>query len=461
MAQRRPALPVAVEHDVIVRSRRRCCLCFGLNFDTSYKRIQIAHLDHNRANNKTDNLAALCQVHHDEYDSRPSQTKGLTAGEVKHHRAQLYRTLEQQHGELTFQQDDDGVSGQKRSSVTSSHLLGQVLSAFDTDFKAYENNGSSNGIKLARLAEIAATEEGDFAVAIEAFTSLLRLAAKYSERQGIHISDFNFPQANPRTQAVRVLKSFAKLDHGLMYSALKATGRIGLTGNIPIEEVSGFSVIPHESFASNIAILIYFCKDELPETKWAMDSVVLAIGQSLVALAISFKISGLRIPVHRGYRKNIDYNYNSIRKNHKDEDGDIDEYFSKLHFLRGCEYICLLREDLYQKSIRSIKFDPMISIEPNLEKGYDADEALRWIALSAVVYTYTFGYCEVKTEKDKEACISYLEDLKVQGTDAINELRDYLRIERGLRIGTIEPRFPPEIQKAYDEQQLAKRSGKV
>lgn len=69
-------------------------MCFGLNRDTELKNGQIAHLDHNSTNNSEDNLAFLCLDHHDAYDSRSSQSKGFTLGEVKQFRKELYEALD-------------------------------------------------------------------------------------------------------------------------------------------------------------------------------------------------------------------------------------------------------------------------------------------------------------------------------------------------------------------------------
>ena len=77
---------------VLRSSRRRCCVCFGLRRDESVKKGQIAHLDHNPANNDPDNLAWMCLDHHDEYDSKTSQTKSLQTSEVKAYRGELYET---------------------------------------------------------------------------------------------------------------------------------------------------------------------------------------------------------------------------------------------------------------------------------------------------------------------------------------------------------------------------------
>ena len=90
---RRPSLPKKIETEILVRSRRRCCLCFFLNDDSFEKKIQIAHIDRDPANNKLDNLVALCLEHHDDYDTSRSQSKGITAQEVKYYRRELEKTF--------------------------------------------------------------------------------------------------------------------------------------------------------------------------------------------------------------------------------------------------------------------------------------------------------------------------------------------------------------------------------
>ncbi len=90
----RRATPEPVEAEVLIRSRRRCCLCFGLFSDRLFKRGQIAHLDRDSSNNRPENLAFLCFDHHDEHDSRRSQGKGFTIDEAKHYRRELYEFIE-------------------------------------------------------------------------------------------------------------------------------------------------------------------------------------------------------------------------------------------------------------------------------------------------------------------------------------------------------------------------------
>ena len=89
----RTKIPSGTQTDVLVQSRRRCCLCYGLNRDTGIKEGQIAHLDKKNSNNELDNLAFLCFEHHNSYDSIPSQSKGIQPSEVKSYRQQLMTAL--------------------------------------------------------------------------------------------------------------------------------------------------------------------------------------------------------------------------------------------------------------------------------------------------------------------------------------------------------------------------------
>jgi hypothetical protein len=86
----RKKTPTEIELEVITKSRRRCCICYGLNRDESIKKGQIAHLDRDATNYNFDNLAYLCLEHHDDYDSRTSQSKGWSDKEAKVYRNELY-----------------------------------------------------------------------------------------------------------------------------------------------------------------------------------------------------------------------------------------------------------------------------------------------------------------------------------------------------------------------------------
>ncbi len=78
---------------VLVKCRRRCCICFFVNNIIDPQRGQIAHLNHDPKDNTYGNLVYLCLRHHDEYDSTTSQSKGFLESEVRQYQDQLFRSL--------------------------------------------------------------------------------------------------------------------------------------------------------------------------------------------------------------------------------------------------------------------------------------------------------------------------------------------------------------------------------
>jgi hypothetical protein len=78
-----------VKNNILVKSRRRCALCYGLDNDTNVKDGQIAHIDRNNENNTEENLAYLCLNHHNLYDSTFKQTVNFTPVELKFYKKKL------------------------------------------------------------------------------------------------------------------------------------------------------------------------------------------------------------------------------------------------------------------------------------------------------------------------------------------------------------------------------------
>jgi hypothetical protein len=93
MATPRKRLSADTETEVLVRSRRRCALCYALKGDFTEKIGQIVHIDQNRSNDSLENLAWLCFEHHSLYDSSTSQHKNYQAAEIKQHRDRLYAAI--------------------------------------------------------------------------------------------------------------------------------------------------------------------------------------------------------------------------------------------------------------------------------------------------------------------------------------------------------------------------------
>lgn len=90
----RKPIPEETQNAILLKSRRRCCLCFWLEGEDEVQKGQIAHLDGKPENNAEDNLAFLCFDHHDEYDGTTRLAKGLRESEVRHWRDELYREME-------------------------------------------------------------------------------------------------------------------------------------------------------------------------------------------------------------------------------------------------------------------------------------------------------------------------------------------------------------------------------
>jgi len=90
-----PRKRIAAKHEtsVLVKSARRCMLCFHLNGDLTEKHGQIAHLDGNRSNHAEANLGFICLPHHSVFDSTTRQHKNYTVNELKRLRAKLYKAI--------------------------------------------------------------------------------------------------------------------------------------------------------------------------------------------------------------------------------------------------------------------------------------------------------------------------------------------------------------------------------
>jgi hypothetical protein len=116
---RKPA-PPEIEHKVLHLCRRRCCLCYGLRNDLSEKQGQIAHLDRIANHNEIENLAFLCLPHHDQYDSRTSQSKGLTGREVKHFRQDLHDLIVRDPESLNANKRSNEIRVRQRSTAPHS-----------------------------------------------------------------------------------------------------------------------------------------------------------------------------------------------------------------------------------------------------------------------------------------------------------------------------------------------------
>jgi hypothetical protein len=78
------------------KCRRRCCMCYSLNRDNRLKQGQIAHIDRINTNSNIDNLVFLCLEHHDDYDTKRSQSKNYTPMELKKYKDELEKHIQEE-----------------------------------------------------------------------------------------------------------------------------------------------------------------------------------------------------------------------------------------------------------------------------------------------------------------------------------------------------------------------------
>lgn len=129
---KRKKIATDIETQVLYSSRRRCLFCFGLRGDFRTKRGQIAHIDHNSSNSALENLAFLCMPHHDEYDSRTSQSKSLTKDELRKYLTVLTQFI--LDGGVMYATD---VTSRQPKKIGTNHPIS--LDLYDRRIKFYES----------------------------------------------------------------------------------------------------------------------------------------------------------------------------------------------------------------------------------------------------------------------------------------------------------------------------------
>jgi hypothetical protein len=146
---------------VLVASRRRCCLCVFLRGIDKERRGQIAHLDHNPGNSSFENLVFLCLTHHDQYDSRTRQSKGFALGEVRHYRDQLYERHNQSKTLILESMVEDGNEAEDYNLAVTERFIPEQLdyivepwrfslwqSANQPELFAYKSSNRCDGVCL-------------------------------------------------------------------------------------------------------------------------------------------------------------------------------------------------------------------------------------------------------------------------------------------------------------------------
>lgn len=140
----RKRIPTNIETELLLNCRRRCCICFGLERDQRIKQGQIAHLDHNNRNNDYSNLAFLCLNHHDHYDTKTSQSKGITINEVRKYKEELETFIL-----VNWKEKVKEEQTQKQDYVTVKYERGNDFESANLEIKYLGNNKIHvNGMSL-------------------------------------------------------------------------------------------------------------------------------------------------------------------------------------------------------------------------------------------------------------------------------------------------------------------------
>lgn len=296
----RPSLPKDIETQVLVKSRRRCCLCAFIDRDLHEKRVQIAHIDRDRNNHRPDNLVALCIDHHDIYDSRTSQSKGVTVGEVKHFRNELYKINEKLDEQILLPSVEMLKPAESASfaySRTSARLIGEIISIYDKQVESFKIPGRNPiGIGLGNLARTA-IQEDDFDAAEEAVMFLLYLAVMQQLKQESELSRWRpgqVPTASAFNELIRTLHYIMGVDSSLFRRVLGRMRQYAMIGNEQFDPMRSRTNMPDPSCYTVVCAMcaLSWLMDDR-ESHWYMHAVsellmdiLLSLGTILVELGV-------------------------------------------------------------------------------------------------------------------------------------------------------------------------------
>lgn len=178
----RKKVPEKTQNEVLIFSKRRCCICYGLENDYTIKQGQIAHLDKDNSNNNFDNLAFLCLNHHDQYDSITSQSKNFTKGEVVTYREKLYFVNKQENNKANpidgcYIRIDDYNSAQVEIRIIDERKICIVGEAFWGENREFGPNIGTLDIvtDYDHHSKTAYFSDGEYSLTIYFLNNLLKI----------------------------------------------------------------------------------------------------------------------------------------------------------------------------------------------------------------------------------------------------------------------------------------------
>jgi hypothetical protein len=98
----RAHIPDDIEYEVVMRCKRHCCMCYGLDGLLKAADGQLAHLGRDPSKVEVDDLAYLCLECHKKYDTKNNRVLSYKPTEIRGYRTLLYKALRHEHIEWTI-----------------------------------------------------------------------------------------------------------------------------------------------------------------------------------------------------------------------------------------------------------------------------------------------------------------------------------------------------------------------
>lgn len=418
----------AREAEVLVRSRRLCCVCVGLKADLSPKHLQILHLDHDPSNDAKNNLVALCLDHHDDYDTIPRLSKKLTKGEVLIYRRKLDLLIDQRDQQVTLQFKE--VGGSQTNLSSNALVLGQVIEAQDTALTQLAEYHRPNGVRITRLGLYAATELGDFDTSIQALLALIRLETASIAKGGwATLWDGQVPTATPGTGALTLLAGMADLDWTLHELAVRRMRAHAVFEDDEFIRSSDYQRLPRPSFLPVVSMLAARASDQ--ETPQAADAVIRHLAGLVVGVGVGLSSRGVGMPPPPT-RILVDASGKRLLEDfHKPELSEI---------VSACHTIASLPKPLFDHAVHSI---PKSTGMPNVVRAQKPtvdrvptvtrSQAEDWLRSWALMPRWAIvGPLQVGTDKDVEELLKVREALEATYLQVATELAAFLEGENRL-----------------------------
>jgi hypothetical protein len=383
-------------------------------------------LDQDRGNNALENLAWLCLEHHDAYDSRTSQSKGMTEGELRRYRDELVSLVRQETADVVL----PWRQAEERTTVVSSgNLLGRILQAYDRESLGLQRGTAANGVALAHLAAKATNELGDFAAAIEAYLSILRLAGEGQRRSERAPSlDDQLPSANTLTAAARTLEVFACTDFSLFLEALRRSMTMVLMGDVGFRDLSLDSSLPSDVLWPFAVVLYRSLRRSNALCEGSRERMMRELATLVVATAVHLTLTDRDVP---DAPTELVYDLGGERRLEANTDVEVGQ------FVWLASLVAELPEKAFLGTLERIAFrQPLRGVQVSGRSDGSIEEALGWVWKWS--YLQSSDYIvplQVAGEQEANVLRQAIAEATASGIRSAARARAFVEAERRLLAG--------------------------